>query len=452
MRITWLVLATTVALVFGCAAGDEGTGAGGGGGAKTTGTETTTNTGGSPGVGGSGGAGQGGQGGQGGSGGGLSGEIELCVLNEAEAFGICEMPEELDFGVVGSGTKETRTFRVDNETFEDLLFQQVEVSSTAFEITAVRFEEDPGDPGNYLRVEQSLPVTRASGQSLWFEVEYTATGNAGQLPSQNVVVEMNLDGNPAPDLLVPITGEETGCPAGLGACDSDPSNGCETNIDTSNEHCGNCGQPCDPLNGSGQCAGGTCDLTGCDPFFQDCDMNPGNGCEVALLNDVLNCGMCGNDCNKANTNAFCSAGNCNILGCLNNYGDCNLLASDGCETNLANNINHCGGCNLNCDLPNASESCVPSMQTGLGVCTFGACNVGFQNCNLTITDGCEINTTNDVNNCGNCFNDCDFPNAGASCVNSMCQMGNCDPNFGNCDNNPLTGCEDSLLTDKDHCG
>ena len=219
MRITWLVLVTMVALVFGCAAGDEGTGAGGGGGGRTTSTETTTNTGGSPGVGGSGGAGQGGQGGQGGSGGGLSGEIELCVLNEAEAYGICEMPEELDFGVVGSGTKETRMFRVDNETFDDVLFQQAEVSSTAFEITAVRFEEDPGNPGQYLRVEQSLPVTRASGQSLWFEVEYTATGNAGPLPSQNVVVEMNVDGNPVADLLVPITGEETGCPAGLGACD-----------------------------------------------------------------------------------------------------------------------------------------------------------------------------------------------------------------------------------------
>lgn len=451
MRPTLLASFVWATFVIGCAAGGED-GTGGRDTSSSTGALVST---GGQGTGGQGTGGQGsggGMGGAGGGGGGLSGDIELCVLNEGAPYDACQAPEELDFGVVPSGTTETRTFRIDNETPSDALFKQADIGSNSFEITAVRFEEDPGDPGTYLRIVQTLPATRPSGTSLWFEVAYTSTGFAGPLPSENVVVELNVGGNPVADVVVPVVGEESGCPSGLGACDADPNNGCETNILTSNEHCGDCDTPCDPLNASGQCAGGQCVLGSCDPYFANCDMAPGNGCEVPLLSDVLNCGSCGNDCNKANTNAFCNGGNCNITGCLNNYGDCNLLASDGCETNLANTMAHCGGCNLLCDLPNASESCIPSMQTGLGVCTLGACNPGFQNCNLNPSDGCEINTTNDVNNCGGCFTPCNFANAAASCANSMCQLGQCAPDYANCDSNALTGCEVHLLTDKDHCG
>jgi hypothetical protein len=454
MRPNWLASCVWATLVLGCAAGSDDDGAGGNGG--STGSQVSTGGQGTGGQGtggqGTGGQGTGGLGGAGGGGGGLSGEVELCVLNEGEPNGACEVPEELDFGVVAAGTSETRTFRVDNETPGDVLFNQANVGDPAFEITTVRFEEDPGDPGNYIRVEQTLPVSRPSGTSLWFEIAYTSTGFEGPLPAETVVVEMDYEGSPIADIEVPIVGEESGCPSGLGACDSDPNNGCETNIFTSNQHCGDCDNACDPLNASGQCVGGTCELGPCDPYFANCDSMPANGCEVPLLSDTLNCGMCGNDCNKANTNAFCNGGNCNITGCLNNYADCNLLASDGCETNLANTMAHCGGCNLACDLANASESCIPSLQTGLGVCTLNACNAGYQNCNLSPADGCEINTTNDVANCGNCFSPCNFANAGASCVNSTCQLGQCNPGYANCDNNALTGCEVNLLGDKDHCG
>lgn len=445
----FFVAGSALALLSGCAAGSEDTiqpppGSGGAAGAPSQG--------GSGGTGGSsgGGGGEGGQGGAGGSG--LSGDVELCVLNEGGPYDPCQQPEELDYGVVSSGTAEMRMFRILNGTEEDLLFKSADISDPKFDVQAVRFEEDPGDPGEYLRVEVTLPVTRDSGEALWFEVEYTAGGGAGPIPELDVIVKLNVGDNPIPDIVVPVTGEESGCPPGLGACDADPTNGCETNTQTSLDHCGQCGNPCVPFNGTGECVGGVCELTGCDPYHEDCDSDPTTGCEAPLLSDPLNCGGCNVSCMKANTTSFCNGGNCNIMGCLNNYGDCNLIAIDGCETNLGNTIAHCGGCNLLCDIPNATESCVPSQQTGLGVCTFGACTGSFKNCNLDINDGCEVDSSNDVNNCSSCFNQCNFANAAESCVNSTCVMGNCDVGFDDCDNNPLTGCEVNLQTTTANCG
>lgn len=446
-------------LALAACAGEEDGLTGGNGGSNTGGQ----NIGGSvDGAGGSGGATGGGSdggasiggsgGGEGGAGGALSGNIELCVLNEGEAFDACQQPEEVDFGVVSSGTTETRLFRVDNETFDEALFKSVSVNSNQFTAVAVRFEEDPGDPGSYLRIEEDLPFSRQSGASLWFEISYSALGSPGPLPDLDVVVKMNVDDQPIADLLVPIVGDESGCGVGTGACDADPNNGCETNTDTSTDHCGQCNVMCDPTGGTGACVGGVCELAGCDPFMENCDFMDDNGCEVNILNDSLHCGSCDNSCFKDNTDAFCNGGNCNIVGCTNNYGDCNLLASDGCEINLANTMAHCGGCNLNCDLPNAAESCVPNQINGLGACTLGACASGYENCNLVAADGCEVHTDSDLQNCGNCFSVCDYANASESCVAGGCNLGMCDQGFGNCNGFAADGCEVTLDTDKDHCG
>ncbi|MFO0547664.1 MAG: hypothetical protein U0271_04700 [Polyangiaceae bacterium] len=451
--VMWLSWVSCVAFAAGsvaCAAGDTPTG-GNGTGASASGGSGGTGAGGA--AGGAGGtAGAGGDLGGGGQGGALSGEVEVCVLNEGGPYDACQDPPQLDFGVVSAGTAETRVVRLDNQTEGELLVKSATVANGAFDVKAVRFEEDPGSPGSYLRVEQALPATRPSGTSLWFEVKYTAAGSQGALPALDLVVKLNLDNQAIADELVPIVGEESGCPPGSGACDTDPNNGCETNTDTSLEHCGGCNHPCDPLGATGQCVNGTCEIAGCDQFMDNCDLLDSTGCEANLLNDVANCGMCGLSCVKANTSSFCNGGNCNITGCQNNYADCNLMPVDGCETNLAIDMQNCGGCNLPCALAHAAESCIPSAQTGLGVCTLGACDPGYENCNLMAADGCEINKTNDVNNCGNCFSPCAFDHAAESCVNSACVLGNCDPGYDNCDAITANGCETNLTNNKDHCG
>lgn len=46
--------------------------------------------------------------------------------------------------------------------------------------------------------------------------------------------------------------------------------------------------------------------------------------------------------------ATCSAGSCAIDTCDDDYGDCNGSASDGCETYLVDNAQHCGICGYDC--------------------------------------------------------------------------------------------------------
>ncbi len=452
----WALTLSLIASSLACAAGEDDVGGQAGSGAQATGASDTggENSKGGGGHGGVGGTAEAGsaQGGSGGAGGALSGNIELCVLNEGDAYDPCQQPEELDYGVVSTGTTELRTFRVDNETDGEVLFKSASVADNAFSVEVVRYEEDPGNQGSYLRVVESLPLARATGQSLWFEVTYEAIGSAGPLPDLDVVVKMNFNDNPIEDMLVPIVGEESGCSPGTGACDADPNNGCETNTDTSVEHCGQCNHPCDPAGGTGQCVGGQCQLTGCDPFMANCNLMDDDGCEVNTLNDVVHCGSCSISCVKDNTDSFCNGGNCNIIGCTNNYGDCNLNPADGCETNLANTMAHCGGCNLNCDLPHAAETCVPSQVTGLGVCTLGACEANYKNCDTDPSNGCEVNITNDLANCGNCGVPCNYDHASEACIGGGCIMGQCDQDYANCNAINADGCEAHLTDDKDHCG
>jgi hypothetical protein len=48
----------------------------------------------------------------------------------------------------------------------------------------------------------------------------------------------------------------------------------------------------------------------CPPGRGDCDGDPGNGCEVDLSADPLNCRACGNACTVATGAAMCMEGRC----------------------------------------------------------------------------------------------------------------------------------------------
>jgi hypothetical protein len=94
------------------------------------------------------------------------------------------------------------------------------------------------------------------------------------------------------------------CTPGFGDCNSDPSDGCESPIDTV-DHCGSC-TPCSTNNCTPACVAGTC-MIECNIGWSDCDGVQSNGCEVNLLNDRSNCGACGHHCNGSHT---CTAGTC----------------------------------------------------------------------------------------------------------------------------------------------
>ncbi len=126
------------------------------------------------------------------------------------------------------------------------------------------------------------------------------------------------------------------CNAGFADCNGVFSDGCEVNINTSPVNCGACGDSCGPIpNGTVACVNGGCAVGSCNNGFADCDANPINGCETDVNTSVNNCGNCGVVCTPGPrvTSVSCVNGNCKITGCQTGWFDANGIFSDGCESN-----------------------------------------------------------------------------------------------------------------------
>lgn len=72
------------------------------------------------------------------------------------------------------------------------------------------------------------------------------------------------------------------------------------------------------------------------------------------------------------------------------------------------------------------------------------------NCSGPVDEGFDL--LNDPNNCGTCGHACSFPHATSLCVNRVCEMGICDGGWGDCDGNPVNGCETDLSISFSDCG
>ena len=109
----------------------------------------------------------------------------------------------------------------------------------------------------------------------------------------------------------------------------------------------------------------------------------------------------------------------------------------------------------------ARESCTPCTLYATAVticdlqrqCAVSVCLETFGDCN-PILAGCETEIGFDVNNCGKCGNVCPLgPNvATAACNRGTCGINLCRAGFGNCDADPINGCETDLSTSARHCG
>ncbi len=219
------------------------------------------------------------------------------------------------------------------------------------------------------------------------------------------------------------------CDVGYADCNANMlQDGCETEILNNNQNCSSCGLVCP----SGHvCVNGQCVLQ-CPSGFTNC-----SGQCKDLLNDASNCGACGLPCVFPNATGACVNGQCVIGACAPGFANCDNISANGCETNVASSTANCGGCNVSCNLANATSSCVN------GQCVIASCNVGWANCDGITANGCETNLSNNVNNCNACGNVC-VPTANVtsvSCVNGTCKITGCLPNFLDQNGIYADGCE-----------
>ena len=213
------------------------------------------------------------------------------------------------------------------------------------------------------------------------------------------------------------------------------------------QNCGSCGTVCNSINASSFCGNGSCFIGNCNSGFGNCDNNSGNGCETNLTSNVNNCGACGTVCPvRANSAANCVSSACGF-NCNAGFGNCDGLPANGCEINLTNSVANCGSCGNVCPTPaNATAICSAS------ACGLGSCNAGFGNCDGNPANGCETNITNNVNNCGACGNVCSFANGTGACTASACTIASCNAGFANCDGNGANGCETNISSNVNNCG
>jgi hypothetical protein len=230
------------------------------------------------------------------------------------------------------------------------------------------------------------------------------------------------------------------CDGGFGDCDGDPTNGCETSLNTSVSNCGACGERCAPTHADGVCVEGVCTAE-CDAGFDDCNGDVLDGCEADLTAPET-CGSCTNHCGSNGGTASCSAeGECDIV-CDDGRADCVNGLEDGCETNTTVNIRHCGVCDFSCPSNVGTPACEE------GRCGISTCIDPNAECDPNDPIVCETNVTNDIDHCGGCGTPCYFPNGSAACQSRMCTLTGCNAGYADCSSG--LGCE-TLLGTPEHC-
>jgi len=117
---------------------------------------------------------------------------------------------------------------------------------------------------------------------------------------------------PADAYIIPDVWVPDGCTPATETCngvddDCDLRTDEDFDLATDPMNCGMCGNGCTVANGTPECVGSMCGVASCDMGFDDCNMDPTDGCETDLRADEMNCNSCGNVCTGSRE---CCSGTC----------------------------------------------------------------------------------------------------------------------------------------------
>ncbi|MDF2698328.1 MAG: Tryptophan synthase alpha chain [Labilithrix sp.] len=198
-----------------------------------------------------------------------------------------------------------------------------------------------------------------------------------------------------------------------------------------------------------------CPVTTCAEPWATCPASK-FPCDANLLSDDQNCGGCGIRClpydRSTHSQWSCLEGRC-VMGC--SYGDgssggwrdCDADPTNGCEVDTRGNVNNCGDCGAKCP---EGYTCVDA------VCVELCLSNGLPDkCGTTCTD-----LRTDDNNCGTCGTVCPSvepakptlpPDMRYGCGEKQCGAAKCNvADKANCNGDLSDGCEATLHTDQ-HC-
>ncbi len=305
------------------------------------------------------------------------------------------------------------------------------------------------------------------------------------------------------------------CTDGYGNCNKLLEDGCEVDLNNTPDHCGECGHACE----DGEvCSSGECIENKCPEETPDnCMVGGVRTCMDVHADDFNNCGSCGYRCqehpmlggqatsatcenglciydctpglirmsdeatadliqciNPNNNNTYCGAksstergtkcednevctqGKCEINTCEDPTTLCKINGESECINVRADNVEHCGGCNVNCQGQSAlyatSNTCVE------GKCKFD-CSPGYVNISTgTARDTIQcVDGLNDRNHCG-----AESPqkpgvkcNERESCVNGECIINDCDAQSSTpdlCITGSIRECKNIHADDAGNCG
>ncbi|MDY0000125.1 MAG: hypothetical protein RBU30_02395 [Polyangia bacterium] len=206
------------------------------------------------------------------------------------------------------------------------------------------------------RVAPAAVALAVAAQALGCTVRFSPKGKTGD-GGLDARVDGSLDASTIPDgkveptdasgdgAVIPDAEVDAGCPPGTKRCDTScvsvdsPATGC------AQQSC----EPCVFEHAAALCIGGACALGTCENQWGNCDTVAGNGCETDLTSTLEHCSACNNSCARPHANMSCQDGTCHFSGCQTDYENCDgNLELNGCEVYLKFDPSNCGSCNYQC--------------------------------------------------------------------------------------------------------